>query len=421
MKDQSRHHNNLGLAVATIALGLIVGLVAGFLAKVLDWTETLFLNFREDRFHPVAIMASPNRRLIAVIVGGIIAAIIWYLMQRRFRHPARVSAAVKGTAMPFWRTMVDVTTQVFYVGTGGSVGRELAPREAGAMLAQQWQRWAANHPRLAINGDDRHLLVAAAAGAGFAGVYIAPITGTMFCVEILYRKVSARVLAVALTMSSIATVIGGLIKNWDPYYEVTDKAFSLKLLPLALVIAPLLGWLGACFNQGVRFAGARRATNQNILWQLPLVATLTGLVAIPLPQIMGNGRGIAQLAMNTRAVNASVVALLLVAMFLKALVTLLTIRSGAYGGILTPSISIGACIGVLAGMLYAQLVPGISLTQCAVIGAVGFLTASQQAPLMATFMLVEVCHLNYSSLLPLALCAGISIAVGHWWLFRKIH
>lgn len=420
MTEQSKKQNNLGLAVATVALGLIVGLIAGFLAKVLDWTETLFLNFREDRFHPVASMTPADRRLVAVIVGGIIAAIIWYMMQRRFRHPARVSEAVKGTPMPFWRTMIDVTTQVFYVGTGGSVGRELAPREAGAMLAQQWQSWVVNHPRLAINGDDRHLLVAAAAGAGFAGVYIAPLTGTMFCIEILYRRINARALAVALTMSSIATVIGGTIKNWDPYYEVTDKAFSLKLLPLALVIAPLLGWLGACFNQGVRFAGARRATNQRVLWQLPLVATLTGLIAIPLPQIMGNGRGVAQLAMNTRSINLSVVIILLVAMVLKALMTLLTIRAGAYGGILTPSISIGACIGVLAGMLYAQWVPGISLTQCAVIGAVGFLTASQQAPLMATFMLLEVCHLSYSALLPLALCAGVSIAIGHWWLYRKI-
>lgn len=417
---EAKRSTTLGLAVATISLGLIVGLVAGFLAKVLDWTETFFLDFKEDRFHPVATMVPGAHRLLAVFCGGIIAAIIWYLMQRRFHHPAKVSAAVKGTAMPFWRTMVDVTTQVFYVGTGGSIGRELAPREAGAMLAQQWQRWTDQHPSLQINGDDRHLLVAAAAGAGFAGVYIAPLTGTMFCVEILYRKVSAKVVAIALTMSSIATVVGGTIKSWAPYYEVTDKTFSLKLLPVAIVIAPLLGWLGALFSHGVRFAGARRATNRNVLWQLPLVALLTGLVAIPLPQVMGNGRGIAQLAMNTRVINQSVVILLIAAPLVKATVTLLTIRGGAYGGILTPSISIGACLGALAGIIYAQLVPGVSLTQCAVIGAVGFLTASQQAPLMATFMLFEVCHLNYSALLPLAICAGISIAASHYWLFHHL-
>lgn len=403
----------LGLVVATVAIGLLAGLAAAFLSKVLDLTETFFLNFREDRFHPVATMTPSLHRLLAVLCGGIIAAVIWYLMQRRASHPASVSKAVNGTPMPFWRTMIDVTTQVFYVGTGGSIGRELAPREAGAMLAQHWQKWVGHHPNLQIRGDDRRLLVAAAAGAGFAGVYIAPLTGTMFCVELLYRKISGKAIAVAFTMSSIATLVGATVKGWSPYYEVAGKSFSLKLLPVALVLAPLLGWLGALFRRGVSFASGRRATTSKVLWQLPLVALLTGLVAGPLPQIMGNGRGVAQLAMNTRMVNESVIILLVVAPILKALVTLLTIRGGAYGGVLTPSISIGACLGALAGIIYGQLVPGVDLAQCAVIGAVGFLTASQQAPLMATFMLVEVCHLNYSAFLPLAICAGISIAVSH--------
>lgn len=419
MADPSNKQNNLGLVVATVALGLIVGLAAAFLSKVLDWTETLFLGFRENRFHPVANLTPWPHRWLSLIIGGLIAAIVWYVMQHRHPHPASVAAAVKGVKMPFWRTMVDVTTQVFYVGTGGSIGRELAPREAGAMLAQKWQAFAVNHPRLAISGDDRRLLVAAAAGAGFAGVYIAPVTGTMFCVEILYRRVTARALAVAFTMSSIATVVGSTAKGWSPYYQVTDKAFSLKLLPLAIVIAPLLGFLGAAFKQGVKVASAHRAKDHRVLWQLPLGSALTGCVAIVLPQVMGNGRGVAQLAMNTKQVSQSAVLVLLFAMAAKAVVTLLTIRTGAYGGILTPSIAIGSCFGALVGMLYAQLVPGLSLAQCAVIGAVGFLTASQQAPLMATFMLTEVCHLNSSALLPLALCAGISIAVSHWWLQRQ--
>ena len=44
-------------------------------------------------------------------------------------------------------------------------------------------------------------------------------------------------------------------------------------------------------------------------------------------------------------------------------------------------------------LVYAIIVPGIPLAQFAVVGAVAFLTSSQTAPLMALFMLFEVCHL----------------------------
>lgn len=41
--------------------------------------------------------------------------------------------------MPLVKTLIHVYTQIFFVGTGNSIGRELAPREAGAALAQKWR------------------------------------------------------------------------------------------------------------------------------------------------------------------------------------------------------------------------------------------------------------------------------------------
>ncbi len=49
--------------------------------------------------------------------------------------------------------------------------------------------------------------------------------------------------------------------------------------------------------------------------------------------------------------------------------------------------------------------------QGAILGAGTLLAASQQAPFMAMFMLIEITHLNYSALLPLALGIIISSAV----------
>lgn len=405
---------NVPLAIATVVLGVIVGTSSLILSIILDLSEKYFLNFEETNRIPVDIFVGPRHRFISVFIGSIVAAIVWYFLQRKFR-PVGISKAIEGKTMPLAKTMIHVVTQIFYVGTGNSIGRELAPREAGAAIAQKWERHFANNRYLRLDLEDQKMLIACAAGAGFSGVYIAPITGAVFAIELLYKKVNARVVAVSLTMSVIATLIGSIVKGYKPYYLVGSKNFpSLRILPIVIILAPLLGILGAYFKLGVKKASAHRAVTKNVLYQLPLMGIITGIVAAFYPQIMGNGRGLAQLAMNTTTINKNVILALLFGFVAKAVVTLLSIKSGAYGGILTPSISLGAVIGVFLGMVYVQIMPGVTITQCAVLGAAYFLTASQQAPLMSMFMLFEVCHLNFTAFIPLALGVALSIAVSRW-------
>ena len=393
---------NIPLAIATVILGIVVGFSSLVLSAILDLTEHYFLNFNETNKIPVNISIFPIHRFASVLIGGIIATIIWYFLQRHY-HPVSIKNALNGKEMPLRKTFIHVVTQIFFVGTGNSIGRELAPREAGAAIAQKWSRTLDSYRWLRLNGEDKRLLIAAAAGAGFAGVYIAPITGTVFCLEILYRRINARSVSVSLIMSVIATMIGSILKGFEPYYIVGSRDFSLLSVPLAIVLGLILGITGTWFKQGVKAASSKRATGKNIFWQLPLLSFAAGAIAAFYPQIMGNGRGLAQLAMNTTTVNSQVLGALL-----------FTIKCGGYGGTLTPSIAAGAVIGVFLGIPYMHFFPVVTLTQCAVIGASLFLAASQQAPLMALFMLFEVCHLNFTAFLPLGIGVAISIGVSKW-------
>lgn len=399
--------------VATIIIGTIVGCSSLILSVILDYAEHYFLHFEETNKMPVNLSIGPGHRFISVVIGAIICAIIWYLVQRNYK-PVSIKNGLSGQTMPLGKTLVHVVTQIFFVGTGNSIGRELAPREAGAAIAQKWERHFAHHRWLGLAPEDQRMLIAAAAGAGFAGVYIAPITGMIFSIELLYKKINARVVAVSLTMSVIATLIGSIVKGYQPYYIVGSKDFSLLILPLVIILAPLLGIVGTYFKRGVKLASAHRAVTKNVLYQLPLMGIVTGGIAAVYPQVMGNGRGLAQLAMNTTSFSKTAVLVLLFGFFAKIIATLGSIKCGAYGGILTPSISLGAVIGVFLGMIYILLVPEVTLTQCAVLGAAYFLTASQQAPLMAMFMLFEVCHLNFTAFLPLALGVALSISTSRW-------
>lgn len=402
------------LVISTIVLGLVVGLSSLFLGQLLDVVERLFLHFEENAAVPVPTETTAVNRLVSVTLGGLIVAIIWYTLKRYAQSTVSIKQALQGEKMPFAATAVHVMTQIFYVGTGGSIGRELAPREAGAMLAQQWQMIMKRVGLAKLSTADQRLLIAAAAGAGFAGIYIAPITGMLFAVEILLKKVDMKSVAVSLSMSVIAMLIGSISKGFVPYYLVAKKDFTLNMLPFVLVVGLLMGVLGAYFRRGFQWAGKHSALSSQILWQLPLAALITGLVAMFMPEIMGNGRGLAEFAfVNT---DYHLALFLLVGALLKAVVTIMTIKGGASGGTLTPSIAIGSSLGVLIGFVYVLLVPGASLVQAGVIGAAGFLAASQQAPLMALFMLFEVCHLDYSALLPMGLSVALASASSKWIL-----
>ncbi len=298
MQLRQQLQRNLPIIIATVVIGVIVGTSSALLSLFLDHVEHLFLGFQESNRMPVNLDASAIHRGLSVIAGGILAGFSWYLLQKKGYRPVGLAKAVEGQRMPLFRTLAHVLTQIFFVGTGGSIGRELAPREAGAAFAQKWEDFANQHPALTLEDDDKRLLVAAAAGAGFAGVYIAPITGAFFCMELLYKRITPRAIAVSLTMSSIATMIGALVKGYVPYYLVSDRELSLRLLPYVIVVAPLMGWLGHLFGRAIKACSAKRPHQVKLLVLFPIVGLVTGLVAAVYPQIMGNGRGLAQLAVG---------------------------------------------------------------------------------------------------------------------------
>ena len=117
---------------------------------------------------------------------------------------------------------------------------------------------------------------------------------------------------------------------------------------------------------------------------------ITGVVAIWVPQVMGNGRATAQMGFGGDC-DWALIGVLLVSCVVKGVMTLLTIRSGASGGVLTPGIALGATLGAVLGILWLQGFGTNSIGVYALIGACALLSASQQAPLMAMCLFVPVC------------------------------
>lgn len=392
-----------GLIAAVAIVGIAIGAAAGLLTLMLYQVERFALGYIENAHESGPFNVPAIRRAISVTVGASIAAVIWWLLRTRTTTVPSVKKAVSGALMPVWQTIVHVLLQIFIVGTGMSIGREVAPRELGAMFGQRFARW------VRLGAKDTRMLVAITAAAGLAGVYNAPLAGTFFAVEILLADVTLETVTLAFACSALASWVASLVKGTHTFYLIgkANGLFTPDYMVFALIAGLMLGVAGALFRRGSQWAEKNKPSGAGILWMMPLAGLLTGVVAIAVPQVMGNGRATAQLSFSSKA-DLAVIPVLLLSFVAKAIVTLMTIRSGASGGVLQPGIALGASGGAILGILWMQVFHTNSIGMYALLGACALLAASQQAPLMAICLVMELADAPINLFVPIGLAVAVS-------------
>lgn len=406
-QDETEQQPNIGRIPALIAavaiVGIAIGAAAGLLTLMLYQVERFALGYIENAHESGPFNMPAIRRAISVTVGASIAAVIWWLLRTRTTTVPSVKKAVGGALMPIWQTIVHVLLQIFIVGTGMSIGREVAPRELGAMFGQRFARW------VRLGAKDTRMLVAITAAAGLAGVYNAPLAGTFFAVEILLADVTLETVTLAFACSALASWVASLVKGTHTFYLIgkANGLFTPDYMVFALIAGLMLGVAGALFRRGSQWAEKNKPSGAGILWMMPLAGLLTGVVAIVVPQVMGNGRATAQLSFSSKA-DLAVLPILLLSFVAKAIVTLLTIRSGASGGVLQPGIALGASGGAMLGILWMQMFHTNSIGMYALLGACALLAASQQAPLMAICLVMELADAPINLFVPIGLAVAVS-------------
>lgn len=395
------------LVVTVVLLGVVVGVCSGLLTLLLYAIEHLMLGFVESPSMPGPFLTHPLRRAVSLVGGATVAAVCWWLLRTRTAAVPSVRQAVRGSLMPAWQTVCHVLLQIGIVGCGLSVGREVAPRELGSMLAQRLCRWTGLHWR------DLMQVVAISAGAGLAGVYNAPLAGAFFSIEILLKDVTASTVVLSMLCSSLAAWVATLIKGTHAFYVIgpVDAHFTPDLFAFAVVVGLLAGVCGAWFRRGAQWAESHKASGAAILWQLPLAGALTALVAVWIPQVMGNGRATAQMGFSGRP-ELAFIPLLLVSFAAKAVVTLMTIRAGASGGVLTPGIALGSSLGSMLGVVWLLMFSTNSIGVYALLGACALLAASQNAPLMAMTLVMELTEAPSNLYVPVACACAVSVGAG---------
>jgi H+/Cl- antiporter ClcA len=397
------------LAVVTVVTGICAGLGGMLLALLLHGIQHVAYGYSLDKlvstqhFLQGVSEASPLRRVVVMAVCGVVAGFGWWALRRFGRPLVSISKTLASpdAPMPPRTTLVHVLLQIVTVALGSPLGRETAPRELGAVIAG----WLARVAKL--TPDEARLLIACGAGAGLAAVYNVPLGGAVFVLEVLLRTLNRSTMAMVLAASVIAALIARIGLGDESQYVVPVLTVSPGLAVWAVLVGPLLGVAGYGFGRLAKKAAAAAPREG---WRLPVLSMLNftaiGVLAIDFPQLLGNGKSAAQLGFDSHLSVGLAAALL----GLKVVVTASSLRVGAYGGVLTPSLAIGALAGIVLGGVCSLLGVSIPASAFALIGATAFLASSMNMPITAVVLIAEFTHIGYGMLVPIVLAVAGAFA-----------
>ena len=374
--------------VLLVLTGIAAGLGAMAMMAVLRAVQHAALGYHLGEYSTAALHVSGVRLVAVLAVGGLVTGVGLWLMRRHGGtggEPTQVVWAGTGS-LPLGRTLVSGALSEVSVGMGASLGREAAPQHTGAASGAALAR------RFGLPADQRTLLIACGAGAGLAAVYNVPLAGALFTLEIYLGAVSLPLVVPDLAAASIATGVAWLTLPAHAVYSVPVlPSPSVSLMVFAVVIGPVLGLASVGYITSIAWAGAHQPKGRLLLVEPLVVFAGLGLLALRYPLLLGNGVDLAQFAFLGGAGLATLVALTA----LKPLVTAACLRSGAYGGLFTPTLSFGAVFGALAGHLWGMAWPGApasSASSYAIVGAAGLLAAAIGAPVSAVAFVLELTH-----------------------------
>ncbi len=386
-----------------VLIGVISGIGATLLMLLLHWVEHVAYGYGAGPFFG-GVSASPGWRHVAALELAALLVAGGVLLFQRLppSGAAEVSDAlwVHSARMPLVGSVIRGILSIVTVALGVSLGREGAPQVVGAASASNLADWA----QLPV--WQRRLLVASGAGAGFAAVYNVPLGGSLFALEVLLGSVALPLVLPALATSVVATAIAWIGLGTHPSYTLPAYHLHASQMVWAMLAGPIIGVVAIAWVRLVRRAASMRPRRWGRYVAPAVVFLILGVLSIPYPQLLGNGKGVVQV----EALGGVSLGLAAVLFILKPLVTAACLGAGSPGGLFTPSLTIGVLLAGIMGTLWNHIWPGVPLGSYAVIGGGAFLAAAMQGPLSGVVLVLELTR-NFDALMAPTLLAVIEATV----------
>ncbi len=407
-----RQSEQTQLIVLSVIVGGLIGFAAAGFRELVDLMTRLLWSGTES---PAVIAPSlPWWRILLVpAAGGLAVGLLIQFVAKEIKGhgvPEVMEAlALREGRMRGRLAPLKALGSMITIGTGGSAGREGPIVMIGSSLG------ATIGAISRIPSRSVKILIAAGAAGGIGATFNTPIAGAIFAAEVILGDFGVANFTPVIIGSVLGTVVCRTIYGDVPTFPMPPHAFTFAS-PWELIPYALLGLLAAV--AAVAFIKSMAAMTDLFesrpavpQWVRPAAGgLLLGALALAVPQVLGVGY------QNAFAILSEETTWPWTLMFLilgaKIIATSLTLGSGGSGGILSPTLLMGALLGGGLGTIVNAVAPFPTAGPgaYAMVGMGAFLAADTFAPLTAVLMLFELTA-NYRIILPLMLACGLATLI----------
>jgi len=398
------------LALLGAISGIIAGLVIVAFRILIEYTQMSFLPGGDPENYEGL---SPVMRLLLATVGGLVVGLLFQYIAKTAAQVGVVHTmerlAYHQGRLPLRNAIWQFIGGAITIISGHSVGREGPSVHLGAASGSLLGQW------LQLPNSSTRTLVACGVAAAIAASFNTPLAGVIFAMEVVLMEYTIAGFIPVIIAAVLATIVCHWFFGNEIIFTVPDIGLStIAELPFVLVLGIVIGVLAATFIELLqRFV---RISAAYPLWQrTTLAGFIIGICALGVPQIMGIGYDTVNAAMLGEFALGMLIAITLV----KILATTIGLGLGLPGGLIGPTLVIGATAGGMVGIIADALFPGSISSPgfYAIIGMGAMMGATLHAPLAALVAMLELTA-NPNIILP-GMLAIVTAALINSHLFGK--
>jgi CIC family chloride channel protein len=436
------------LLVLAVVIGFLSAVAAvGFHELILFVRDSLYLRAGEQWLYHQGLYLLV---LFPALGGLAVGMISKYLFRTREGHGIVdvMESVVKSSGFEKPLTGIEkILTAGMTIGTGGSTGAEGPIVQIGAAIASGVGQL------FRISRAQMPVLIGCGSAAGISAIFNAPFGGVLFTLEVILQDFSIRAFTPVVVASVIAQVsellMFKLLHHSEEFHAIfnvprdvvdTHGALQWGQVPNFVVLGIICGVVGLALTRAM-FATEHFFAKAKIPKEYkPAVGgVLLGLLGMlyiavfghwllheakpvpfdqyPMPAFFGDGYGFIEQLLTPKYLaygpGAGKILILLACLCgIKILATCLTLGSGGSGGVIAPSLFLGATVGAVLGAILNRTgwFPDIHPEMYALVGMGAALAAVVHAPLASILICFEVTE-DYRVMVPAMLACIIATGI----------
>lgn len=256
------------------------------------------------------------------------------------------------------------------------------------------------------------LSVTSGAASGFAVALNAPLTGIIYALEEGVKKISAPIILQTATAIIFAVVTSGawhyaIEGEFRPFiYGIVGQSMGdiqIQYIWMMSILGLVIGFSSVLFSFLERlFKKISTKIKMPLFVKIMICFVLVGIVGVFMPRILGGGQSIIKevgtkysfdVTTQTWVENPNNIGTLwlLAILVVRIIIISLSLNAGVTGGLLLPSLCIGALIGGIMGDLFVMMgLPTEAYGTVVVVSMAAFEGCVSRSPLTAMALTVEV-------------------------------